>query len=1068
MLIIVGAFFMKKIKDTSEVLVPDKLIDQVIGQDKAVELVKKAAAQRRNVLLIGDPGTGKSMLAQAMAELLPVEKLEDILVYPNVEDENNPRVVVAPAGQGKKIVDEAKKKQFMEQGNSMNMSMTPMLIMSLLYALGIGAAIYFKLFSDILLAAFIIVGGLFLGFLIMAGVLAVSFKGMKLPGMKGKVMIPKLLVNNFGRNKAPFVDATGARAGALLGDVKHDPYQCIPAGEKIFLASGKPVNIEDLVEPFIDENKIESKINAPYAVLGGSDAGFSLVPAGVKKVYKRFYEGNLIEVKTKSGLVLKSTPNHPFAFLDDYLNIDYTSAENLSKGGFVVVSNSLPLQNKKVDVPFELFGDILADAYVGQRSVKFKFGRKFKIKTICEDIKKANLSFVKREKEYTEIDVNSSSFVNKLREIGLINEKHKRIPDAVFEADMHSILLFVSRLLSLDGHVTKKGQFEILSSQKDLLFDLQALLLKFGVKASYRPRLDTGFAKGKLQHRLTWANYEWAKLYYKLTVNPVHKKNLENYFSKTSFKNVAFHDEIPINFNYLEGIRESLNISKEKVHGEYYALNQNLSSSKKPTRAMLQKVYVSFKNYGANGQASYLERLVNGNYAFDEIVSIKKVPYRGYVYNLTTETGNYIVNGILTHNSGGLGTPPHLRVEAGMIHKANKGVLYIDEVATLSPKSQQELLTAMQDKKYSITGQSEMSSGAMVHTQPVPCEFLLIASGNLVDLQKMHPALRSRIRGYGYEVYLNDKIEDTPKNRDKVIQFVAQEVKKDGKIPHFKMDAVEEIIFEARRRASSKNKLTLHFRDLGGLIRAAGDIARTKGHELVTRADVVEAKKLARTLEQQMADKVIDIKKEYEVIKTKGFAVGRVNGLAVMGGREGYGGLLLPIEAVTAPAQSLKAGKTIATGKLGEIAKEAVQNVFAIIKKYKGKGISSYDVHVQFLQTYEGVEGDSASVSIATAVISALEKVPVKQEVAMTGSLSVKGEVLPVGGVSAKIEAAIESGAKIVIIPEANKSDVVLNKKKLGKIKILTANDLVDVLKIALKNGVKKKKLLSSIKKAIY
>jgi len=633
---------MKKIKDTSEVKVPKHLIEQVIGQDKAVELIKKAAAQRRNVLLIGDPGTGKSMLAQAMAELLPVEVLQDILIYPNSDDENNPRVVIAPAGAGKKIIEEAKKKQFLEQGNNLNVSMTPMLIVSLLYALGIGAAIYFKLFSDILLAAFIIVGGLFLGFLIMASVFAVSFKGMKLPGMKGKSMYPKLLVNNFKKRIAPFVDATGARAGALLGDVKHDPYQ-----------------------------------------------------------------------------------------------------------------------------------------------------------------------------------------------------------------------------------------------------------------------------------------------------------------------------------------------------------------------------------------------------------------------------------------SGGLGTPPHLRVEAGMIHRANKGVLYVDEVATLSPKSQQELLTAMQDRKYPITGQSEMSSGAMVHTQPVPCDFLLIASGNLVDLQKMHPALRSRIRGYGYEVYLNDKIEDTPKNREKLVQFVAQEVKKDGKIPHFKIEAVDEIIFEARRRASSKNKLTLHFRDLGGLVRAAGDIAKKRGHKLVSREDVIEAKKIARTLEQQMADKVIDVKKEYEVIKTTGFAVGRVNGLAVMGGREGYGGLLLPIEAVTAPAQSLKAGKTIATGKLGEIAKEAVQNVFAIIKKYKGRGISSYDVHVQFLQTYEGVEGDSASVSIATAVISALEGLPVKQEVAMTGSLSVKGEVLPVGGVSAKIEAAIESGAKVVIIPEANRGDVVLDKKNRKKIKLLTADNLVDVLKIALKETPKKKKLIKEINKVI-
>ena len=633
---------MVKIKDTSQVKVPKRLVDQVIGQDKAVKLIEKASAQRRNVLLSGDPGTGKSMLAQSMAELLPDEKLEDILIYPNVEDENSPKVLITPAGQGKKMVNDAKKKDFLENGKNSNVSMTPMLIMSVLYALGIAVAIYLKLFTDVLLAAFIVVGGLFLGFMIMASVFAAGLKGVKMPGMKSGTVIPKLLVNNSNKKIAPYIDATGARAGALLGDVKHDPYQ-----------------------------------------------------------------------------------------------------------------------------------------------------------------------------------------------------------------------------------------------------------------------------------------------------------------------------------------------------------------------------------------------------------------------------------------SGGLGTPPHLRVDAGMIHKANKGVLYVDEVATLSPKSQQELLTAMQDKKYAISGQSEMSSGAMVHTELVPCDFLLIASGNLMDLKKMHPALRSRIRGYGYEVYLNSKIEDNADNRDKIIQFVAQEVQKDGKIPHFKMEAVDEIVFEARRRASSKNKLTLHFRDLGGLIRAAGDVAKSKKHKLVTRDDVFAAKKLAKTLEQQMADQVIEVKKDYEVIKTTGSAVGRVNGLAVMGGREGFGGMLLPIEAAVSPAQALKAGKTIATGKLGEIAKEAVQNVFAIIKKYKGKGISTYDVHIQFLQTHEGVEGDSASVSIATAVISALENIPIEQKVAMTGSLSVKGEVLPVGGVSAKIEAAIDSGAKIVVIPEANKFDVVLDAKQKKKIKIITAENIVDVLEVALKESAKKKLLIKEIKRVM-
>ena len=149
--------------------------------------------------------------------------------------------------------------------------------------------------------------------------------------------------------------------------------------------------------------------------------------------------------------------------------------------------------------------------------------------------------------------------------------------------------------------------------------------------------------------------------------------------------------------------------------------------------------------------------------------------------------------------SGGLETPAHERLEVGAIHKASKGVLFIDEINLLRIESQQSLLTAMQEGKFSILGQSERSSGAMVKSEPVPCDFILVAAGNLDALQGMHPALRSRIRGYGYEVYMNTTMPDSALNRQKLIRFVAQEVVKDKKIPHFDKFAVAEIIKEGQR-----------------------------------------------------------------------------------------------------------------------------------------------------------------------------------------------------------------------------------------------------------------------------
>lgn len=411
--------------------------------------------------------------------------------------------------------------------------------------------------------------------------------------------------------------------------------------------------------------------------------------------------------------------------------------------------------------------------------------------------------------------------------------------------------------------------------------------------------------------------------------------------------------------------------------------------------------------------------------------------------------------------SGGLETPAHERVEAGAIHRAHKGVLYIDEINTLTIESQQKLLTALQDKKFPITGQSERSSGAMVRTEPVPCDFILVAAGNLDALMGMHPALRSRIEGYGYEVYMNDTMPDTPENRQKLVRFVAQEVIKDGKIPHFDKYAVAEIIREARRRAGRRNHLTLRLRELGGLVRTAGDIAKSEGSNIVRLEHVLKAKKIAKTIEEQLADRYIERRKDYKLFITEGYEVGRVNGLAVIGESAG---IVLPIIAEVTPSMSKSEGRVIATGRLQEIAREAVMNVSAIIKKYTGRDISNMDVHIQFVGTYEGVEGDSASISIATAVISAIEGIPVDQSVAMTGSLSVKGEVLPVGGVTQKIEAAIQAGLKKVIIPKDNIDDVLLDAEHEGRIEVIPVSRIDEVLEYVLEDGEKKNRLMSKFK----
>ena len=405
--------------------------------------------------------------------------------------------------------------------------------------------------------------------------------------------------------------------------------------------------------------------------------------------------------------------------------------------------------------------------------------------------------------------------------------------------------------------------------------------------------------------------------------------------------------------------------------------------------------------------------------------------------------------------SGGMETPAHDRVEPGAIHRAHKGVLYIDEVNLLRLEEQQALLTAMQERAIPISGRSERSSGALTKTEPVPCDFILIAAGNLDAIQGMHPALRSRIRGYGYEVYVNSEMPDTSRNRRRLIRFIAQEVIRvvgtTREIPHFDKSAVALILREAQRRAGRRGKLSLRLRELGGLIRIAGDLASEDGSKYTTAAHVLGARKIAKPLEQQVADRMIERRRDYSLLVNSGERVGRVNGLAVLGANSGlsdFSGIMLPVEALVTPSQG-GGGKIHATGGLSDLAKESVTNVSAVIKKLTGKDISDYDIHIQFVDTH-GVDGDSASITIATAVISALEEIPIRQDLAMTGSLSVRGEVLPIGGVTAKIEAAAASGIKTVVVPRANLQDVLIDDKYVDKIEVIAVDSLDEVMEHAL------------------
>ena len=165
------------------------------------------------------------------------------------------------------------------------------------------------------------------------------------------------------------------------------------------------------------------------------------------------------------------------------------------------------------------------------------------------------------------------------------------------------------------------------------------------------------------------------------------------------------------------------------------------------------------------------------------------------------------------------------------------------------------------------------------------------------------------------------------------------------------------------------------------------------------------------------------------------------------------GGELLQIEAVTAPGK----GKVSSTGKLGDVMKESIQAAEYFIKSrsvafgIKPTFFENQDIHVHVPEGATPKDGPSAGVAMVTAIISVLTGIPVRREVAMTGEITLRGRVLPIGGLKEKLLAALRGGLKTVVIPKENEKDLVEIPDNVKRgLEIIPTENLDDVLLHAL------------------
>jgi len=390
--------------------------------------------------------------------------------------------------------------------------------------------------------------------------------------------------------------------------------------------------------------------------------------------------------------------------------------------------------------------------------------------------------------------------------------------------------------------------------------------------------------------------------------------------------------------------------------------------------------------------------------------------------------------------TGGLGTPEHQRTSAGDAHKANLGILYIDEIKNLHPEEAVTLLTVLEEGQLPITLRSRFAAGGTsamaVSTEPVPCLTFLVAAGNFDSISQIHPALMDRIYGYGKVVRMNNDMPNTLKNRQKYVQFIAQEIKR-FRFPPFSREACEEIVAEGRRKSGKRDRLSTKFRPLISIIKTASTLAMNEKSEVVLKEHVKEAiDEHCKTIQKQLLEHMIEEKGKFLEIKPEGNELGSIYGLAVV--MDDYSGemtgTVLPVKGwiekrrkVEKRAKEETKAYLSVTGIKREksvFISDSISKVRSVILQKYGIDISQhYCSHIDFAQSH-GIDGPSAGVTMTLLICSLLEGKPIDQTVAVTGDINIgigdEIKITAVGGVHEKIKAAEAWGFKKVLIPMKN------------------------------------------------
>lgn len=423
------------------------------------------------------------------------------------------------------------------------------------------------------------------------------------------------------------------------------------------------------------------------------------------------------------------------------------------------------------------------------------------------------------------------------------------------------------------------------------------------------------------------------------------------------------------------------------------------------------------------------------------------------------------------HELGGFKTD-HTKIRPGSLHEANGGYIIIQAKDILqSPAAWEGLKRALITEKIkveNITGLNIISE--TLNPEPIPLDVKVILIGDFYLYQLLYNFDDDFKKLFKIRADFDIEMERSDENIRKIGSFVAYQCKEENLKP-FDQGGLSAIIEYSSRLASHQNKLTARFNELVEILYEADQWASMEGKSIVTEVEVKKAIREKKYRNSYFEEKIIEaIEAGTLIIDTEGEKIGEINGLSVMDIGQYAFGRPNKITVNTFAGKDGIVNIEREVNKSGSIHDKGVLILSGYIgEKYARKFPLSLSATITFEQSYSEIDGDSASSTELYALLSSLAEVPIKQSIAVTGSVNQKGLVQPVGGINEKIEGFYKicklrglTGEEGVIIPYQNIENLMLDDEvieavKEGKFKIYAVKTVDEGIEIL--TGVKAGKL---------